>query len=49
MPPPPTLKPATVDPKTTALFLFDFMSTNCGNCSRPLRGVSTGMCGKLTR
>ena len=25
MPPPPTLKPVTVDPKTTALFLLDFM------------------------
>jgi nicotinamidase-related amidase len=30
MPPPPELKPATVDPKTTALFLFDFMTENCG-------------------
>ena len=30
MPPPPDLKPATVDPKTTALFLFDFMTENCG-------------------
>lgn len=30
MPPPPELKPATVDPKTSALFLFDFMTENCG-------------------
>lgn len=30
MPPPPELKQATVDPKTTALFLFDFMTENCG-------------------
>ena len=30
MPPLPTLKPAAVDPKTTALFLFDFMNTNAG-------------------
>jgi nicotinamidase-related amidase len=30
MPPPPELKQATIDPKTTALFLFDFMTENCG-------------------
>ena len=30
MPPPPTLKPVTVDPKSTALFLLDFMTENCG-------------------
>src|SRR5580698_1220302 len=36
MPPPPTLKPVTVDPKTTALFLFDFMKENCG--ARPRCG-----------
>jgi nicotinamidase-related amidase len=34
MPPPPQLKPVTVDPKTTALFLFDFMKTNCGERPR---------------
>jgi hypothetical protein len=39
MPPPPTLKPATVDPKTTALFLFDFMSTNCGERPRCVEAV----------
>lgn len=35
MPPPPQLKPVTVDPKTTALFLFDFMNTNCNMKERP--------------
>jgi hypothetical protein len=39
MPPPPTLKPATVDPKTTALFLFDFMTTNCGERPRCVEAV----------
>jgi nicotinamidase-related amidase len=29
-PPVPELKPATVDPKTTALLVLDFMKTNCG-------------------
>jgi nicotinamidase-related amidase len=29
MPPPPQLKPVTVEPKSTALLLFDFMNTNC--------------------
>jgi nicotinamidase-related amidase len=29
-PPPPTLKDITVDPKTTALLMLDFMSQNCG-------------------
>ena len=28
-PPPPTLKQVTVDPKTTALLMLDFMSQNC--------------------
>ena len=39
MPPPPTLKPAMVDPKTTALFLFDFMATNCGERPRCVEAV----------
>jgi nicotinamidase-related amidase len=39
MPPPPTLKPATLDPKTTALFLFDFMSTNCNERPRCVEAV----------
>jgi hypothetical protein len=29
-PPPPVLKPVTVDPKTTALLMLDFMNQNCG-------------------
>jgi nicotinamidase-related amidase len=29
-PPVPEVKPATVDPKTTALLALDFMKTNCG-------------------
>src|SRR5262249_2503973 len=29
-PPVPELKPATVDPKTTALLALDFMKANCG-------------------
>lgn len=36
MPPPPTLKPVTVDPKTTALLLFDFITGNCSMSTRPL-------------
>ena len=39
MPPPPTLKPASVDPKTTALFLFDFMSTNCNERPRCVEAI----------
>src|SRR5215475_2437745 len=33
-PPVPELKPVTVDPKTTALLVLDFMKGNCGQ--RPL-------------
>src|SRR5579884_1218120 len=29
-PPAPQLKPVTVDPKTTALLMLDFMNQNCG-------------------
>jgi len=29
-PSPPALKPVTVDPKTTALLMLDFMNQNCG-------------------
>jgi nicotinamidase-related amidase len=29
-PPAPSLKPVTVDPKTTALLMLDFMNQNCG-------------------
>jgi nicotinamidase-related amidase len=41
MPPPPTLKPASVDPKTTALFLFDFMTANCGERPRCVAAIPT--------
>jgi hypothetical protein len=30
----PTLKPVTVDPKTTALLMLDFMNQNCGQRPR---------------
>ena len=33
-PPPPALKPVTVDPKTTALLMLDFMNQNCGKRPR---------------
>jgi nicotinamidase-related amidase len=39
MPPAPTLKPAKLDPKTTALFLFDFMTTNCNERPRCVEAV----------
>ena len=34
LPPAPVLKPATVDPKTTALLMLDFMNQNCGKRPR---------------
>ena len=34
-PPPPALKPAVVDPKTTALLLFDFTTQTCSQERRP--------------
>ena len=39
MPPAPALKPATLDPKTTALFLFDFMNTNCNARPRCVEAI----------
>ena len=33
-PPPPELKPVTVDPNTTALLMLDFMNQNCGKRPR---------------
>lgn len=33
-PPPPALKPVTVDPKSTALLMLDFMNQNCGKRPR---------------
>jgi nicotinamidase-related amidase len=41
MPPAPALKAVTVDPKTTALFLFDFMVENCGQRPRCVAAVPT--------
>ena len=41
MPPAPTLKAVTVDPKTTALLLFDFMTENCGQRPRCVAAVPT--------
>src|SRR5215467_6788520 len=38
-PPVPELKPVTVDPKTTALLLLDFMKNNCGMRPRCLASV----------
>jgi nicotinamidase-related amidase len=37
-PPAPTLKPVTVEPKTTALLVLDLMKTNCG--TRPRCGAT---------
>ncbi len=39
LPPPPELKQVTVDPKTTALLLFDFMKENCGARPRCVEAV----------
>jgi nicotinamidase-related amidase len=39
MPPAPMLKPMAVDSKTTALFLFDFMNTNCNERPRCVEAV----------
>ena len=41
MPPAPTPKAVTVDSKTTALFLFDFMADNCGQRPRCVAAVPT--------
>jgi nicotinamidase-related amidase len=41
MPPAPTLKAVSVDPKSTALLLFDFMKTNCGARPRCVAAVPT--------
>jgi len=38
-PPPPALKPVTVDPKTTALLMLDFMKQNCGQRPRCVASV----------
>jgi nicotinamidase-related amidase len=38
-PAPPELKPVTVDPKTTALLMLDFMNQNCGKRPRCLATI----------
>ena len=40
-PPAPQLKPVTVDPKTTALLVLDFMKNNCGARPRCVATVPT--------
>jgi nicotinamidase-related amidase len=39
MPPAPELKPVTVDPRTTALLVLDFMKANCGKRPRCVAAV----------
>lgn len=39
LPPPPQLKPAALDPKTTALLMLDFMNQNCGRRERCLATI----------
>jgi nicotinamidase-related amidase len=41
VPPPPELKPVTVDPKTTALLMLDFMNQNCGKRPRCVASIPT--------
>ncbi len=38
-PSPPELKPVTVDPKTTALLMLDFMNQNCGKRPRCVESI----------
>jgi nicotinamidase-related amidase len=38
-PPAPALKPVTVDPKTTALLMLDFMNQNCGKRPRCVASI----------
>jgi len=38
-PPPPALKPVTVDPSTTALLMLDFLKQNCGKRPRCVASV----------
>ncbi len=47
MPPAPTLKPASVDPKTTALLLFDFTTQTCSQERRPRCAASMPKMKKL--
>ena len=41
LPPPPELKPVSVDPRTTALLVLDMMKGNCGARPRCLATVAT--------
>ena len=41
IPPPPALKAVTVDPKSAALLLLDFMTENCGQRPRCVAAVPT--------
>jgi nicotinamidase-related amidase len=41
VPPAPQLTPVTVDPKTTALLMLDFMKQNCGTRSRCVATIPT--------
>jgi nicotinamidase-related amidase len=47
LPPPPVLKPATVDPRTTALLLFDFTTQTCSQERRPRCAASMPAMKKL--
>ena len=47
LPPPPALKPATVDPRTTALLLFDFTIQTCSQERRPRCAASMPRMKKL--
>jgi nicotinamidase-related amidase len=38
-PPPPVLKPVTIDPKTTALLMLDFLNQSCGKRPRCLASL----------
>ena len=47
MPPAPALKPAAIDPKTTALMLFDFTTQTCSQERRPRCAASMPKMKKL--
>lgn len=48
-PPPPELKPVTVDPKTTALLVLDIQNQNCGPERRPRCAASLPLIQSLLR
>lgn len=47
LPPPPAVKPVVVDPKTTALLLFDFTAQTCSSERRPRCAASMPAMAKL--